>query len=72
MRGKGLLLGLKMKVDPRPFMQHLRDSHRLLTVSAGDDTLRILPPLVIGEAEIEEFFDKLSAGAADYDAKEAA
>jgi acetylornithine/N-succinyldiaminopimelate aminotransferase len=28
--------------------------------------LRLLPPLVIGEAEIDEFFDKLSAGAADY------
>jgi len=71
-RGKGLLLGLKMKVDPRPFMQHLRDSHRLLTVSAGDETLRLLPPLVIDEAEIDEFFDKLSAGAGDYQVKEAA
>ena len=28
--------------------------------------LRVLPPLVIGDAEIDEFFDKLSAGAADY------
>jgi acetylornithine/N-succinyldiaminopimelate aminotransferase len=65
-RGKGLMLGLKMKVDPRPFMQHLRDSHRLLTVSAGDSTLRLVPPLVIGDAEIDEFFDKLSAGAASY------
>jgi acetylornithine/N-succinyldiaminopimelate aminotransferase len=26
-----------------------------------------LPPLVIGDAEIDEFFDKLSAGAADYE-----
>ncbi|MXP40064.1 acetylornithine/succinylornithine family transaminase [Altererythrobacter soli] len=65
-RGKGLMLGLRMKVEPRPFMQHLRDSHQLLTVAAGDQTLRILPPLVIGDAEIDEFFDKLSAGAADY------
>jgi acetylornithine/N-succinyldiaminopimelate aminotransferase len=71
-RGKGLLLGLKMKVDPRPFMQHLRDSHQLLTVSAGDNTLRLVPPLVIGEPEIAEFFDKLSAGAADYPLEEAA
>jgi acetylornithine/N-succinyldiaminopimelate aminotransferase len=70
-RGKGLMLGLKMKVEPRPFMQHLRDNHRLLTVAAGDRTLRILPPLVIGDAEIDEFFDKLSAGAADYDPVEA-
>jgi acetylornithine/N-succinyldiaminopimelate aminotransferase len=66
-RGKGLMLGLKMKVEPRPFMAHLRDDHRLLTVAAGDKTLRILPPLVIGDAEIDEFFDKLSAGAADYE-----
>ena len=65
-RGKGLMLGLRMKVEPRPFMAHLRDNHRLLTVAAGDKTLRILPPLVIGDAEIDEFFDKLSAGAADY------
>ncbi len=66
-RGRGLMLGVKMKVEPRPFMQHLRDRHQLLTVAAGDQTLRILPPLVIGDAEIDEFFEKLSAGAADYD-----
>ncbi len=65
-RGRGLMLGVKLKVEPRGFMQHLRDNHRLLTVAAGDSTLRVLPPLVIGDAEIEEFFDKLSAGAADY------
>ena len=70
-RGKGLMLGIKMKVEPRAFMQHLRDEHRLLTVSAGDNTLRILPPLVIGDSEIDEFFEKLSAGAADYEPPEA-
>ena len=65
-RGRGLILGLKLKADPRAFMQHLRDRHHLLTVAAGDSTVRILPPLVIGDAEIEEFFDKLSAGTADF------
>lgn len=71
-RGKGLMLGLKMKVESRPFYVHLRDNHQLLTVAAGDNTLRILPPLVVGDAEIDEFFDKLSAGAADFVAPEAA
>ena len=71
-RGKGLMLGLKMKVEPRAFMQHLRDRHQLLTVAAGDSTVRVLPPLVIGDAEIEEFFDKLSAGAADFQPPEPA
>ncbi|MFN4113750.1 MAG: aspartate aminotransferase family protein [Sphingomonadaceae bacterium] len=66
-RGHGLMLGLKMKVESRPFYVHLRDNHQLLTVAAGDNTLRILPPLVIGDAEIDEFFDKLSAGAASFE-----
>ncbi|GAA4046064.1 aspartate aminotransferase family protein [Parerythrobacter jejuensis] len=71
-RGKGLMLGIKMKVESRPFFVHLRDHHKLLTVAAGDNTLRVLPPLVIGDAEIDEFFEKLSAGASDYVIPEAA
>ena len=65
-RGKGLMLGIKMKVESRPFFVHLRDNQQLLTVAAGDNTLRVLPPLVIGDAEMDEFFEKLSAGAASY------
>ena len=65
-RGKGLMLGIKMKVESRPCFVHLRDNHQLLTVAAGDQTLRVIPPLVIGDAEIDEFFDKLSAGAASF------
>ena len=71
-RGKGLMLGIRMKVESRPFFVHLRDNHQLLMVAAGDQTLRVLPPLVIGDAEIDEFFDKLSAGAASYSIEEAA
>ena len=70
-RGKGLMLGIRMKVESRPFFVHLRDNHQLLTVAAGDNTLRVLPPLVIGDAEIEEFFEKLSAGAASYEIPQA-
>lgn len=66
-RGMGLMLGLRMNVEPRAFMQHLRDRHQLLTVAAGDNTLRLVPPLVIGDAEIDEFFERLSAGAASFD-----
>lgn len=68
-RGKGLMLGLMMTVESRPFYAHLRDNHRLLTVAAGDNTLRVLPPLVAGDAEFDEFLEKLSAGAADYRAE---
>ncbi|PKP66992.1 MAG: acetylornithine transaminase [Alphaproteobacteria bacterium HGW-Alphaproteobacteria-9] len=71
-RGKGLMLGLKMTVESRPFFVHLRDHHHLLTVAAGDNTIRIIPPLVVGDAEIDEFFDKLSAGAASFTVPEPA
>ena len=71
-RGKGLMLGIKMKFETRGFVAHLRDNHHLLTVAAGDNTLRLVPPLVIGDAEIDEFFDKLSAGAASFQPPEPA
>ncbi|MFM5913773.1 MAG: aspartate aminotransferase family protein [Chakrabartia godavariana] len=65
-RGRGLMLGLMMKVEPRPFVAHMRDNHQLLTVSAGDNTVRVIPPLVIDDSHIEEFMERLSAAAASY------
>lgn len=65
-RGRGLMLGLMMKVEPRPFVAHMRDNHQLLTVSAGDNTVRVIPPLVIDDSHIDEFMDRLSAAAASY------
>jgi acetylornithine/N-succinyldiaminopimelate aminotransferase len=71
-RGMGLMLGVRMTHESRSFVAHLRDNHQLLTVAAGDNTLRLVPPLVIEDAEIDEFFDKLSAGAASYQPPEPA
>ena len=65
-RGKGLMLGLKLKTDSRRFVAYLRDEHRLLTVSAGDNVVRILPPLVIEESHVAEFTQKLSDAARVY------
>ncbi|WP_033073346.1 aspartate aminotransferase family protein [Sphingopyxis sp. MWB1] len=65
-RGMGLMLGLKMKSESRAFVAHLRDNHGLLTVAAGDNVVRILPPLNIEQAHIDECVAKLSAGAASY------
>ena len=71
-RGRGLMLGVKLRVEPRAFVAHLRDRHALLTVSASDNTMRILPPLVIDDHHIDEFMGKLSAGAASYEQAEEA
>jgi acetylornithine/N-succinyldiaminopimelate aminotransferase len=65
-RGMGLMLGVKLKTDPRAFVAHCRDNHGLLLVSAGDNVIRILPPLNIEESHISECVEKLSAAARDY------
>jgi len=71
-RGRGLFIGIKMKVEPRPFVAHMRDNHQLLAVSAGDNVVRVLPPLVIDDSHIDEFMEKLSAAAASYQTEEVA
>ena len=73
-RGMGLMLGVKLNdsVEARGFVAHLRDNHGLLTVSAGQNVVRILPPLVIDESHIAECVEKLSAGARSYAEAQAA
>jgi len=65
-RGVGLMLGLKMKTDSRAFVNYLR-TRGLLTVSAGDNVMRVLPPLVIEEEHIREFVEALSTASAEYE-----
>jgi acetylornithine/N-succinyldiaminopimelate aminotransferase len=73
-RGKGLMFGIKLKdaAVARDFVAHLRDHHGLLTVAAGENVVRVLPPLVIEEAHITEFVQKLSDGARAFTAMAAA
>ena len=70
-RGLGLMLGIRMKTDSRAFVAYLR-TKGLLTVAAGDNVVRVLPPLVIEEQHVREFVDRLSAAASEYDVPAAA
>ncbi|MCH8615052.1 aspartate aminotransferase family protein [Sphingomonas sp. SM33] len=70
-RGMGLMLGVKMKTDSRAFVNYLR-TQGLLTVAAGDNVMRVLPPLTIDEANVREFVESLSAAAAQYEVPAAA
>jgi acetylornithine/N-succinyldiaminopimelate aminotransferase len=70
-RGVGLMLGVKMKTDSRAFVTYLRD-HGLLTVAAGDNVMRVLPPLIVEEAHVTEFVEKLSEAARQYEVPQAA
>jgi acetylornithine/N-succinyldiaminopimelate aminotransferase len=65
-RGLGLMLGIKMKTDSRAFVGYLR-TRGILTVAAGDNVVRVLPPLIIDDADIRTFVEGLSAAAADYE-----
>ncbi|MGZ8327978.1 MAG: acetylornithine transaminase [Allosphingosinicella sp.] len=70
-RGLGLMLGVKMKSDSRAFVTYLRE-HGLLTVAAGDNVMRVLPPLIIEEEHIAEFVERLSEAARHYEVPKAA
>lgn len=52
-RGQGLLLGLKCKVANTQVIDALRE-RGLLSVGAGDNVVRILPPLIVTEEHVRE------------------
>jgi acetylornithine/N-succinyldiaminopimelate aminotransferase len=52
-RGKGLLTGLKCVVPSSEMVEKLRHAG-LLTVGAGENVVRLLPPLIIDESHVEE------------------
>ena len=51
-RGQGLMLGLKCKLPNQKLIEALR-ARKMLSVQAGDNVVRLLPPLILSEAEIE-------------------
>jgi acetylornithine/N-succinyldiaminopimelate aminotransferase len=52
-RGEGLLIGLRMIPPVSEMVDELR-AEKMITVAAGDNVVRLLPPLIIGEVEIAE------------------
>ena len=72
-RGKGLLTGIKLaeSIVARDFTARLRDDHQLLAQGAGENVVRLLPPLVINEADIVEAVDKIAAAFTAIDAEAA-
>jgi acetylornithine/N-succinyldiaminopimelate aminotransferase len=62
-RGQGLMIGLKCKVENLKLLGALRD-RGMLTVQAGDNVVRLLPPLIIGEDEIDLAFTTMDAACA--------
>jgi acetylornithine/N-succinyldiaminopimelate aminotransferase len=58
-RGQGLLAGIKVNAAP-PDVVAAALSEKLLVVGAGDNVVRLLPPLTVDEQEIGEGIERLS------------
>jgi acetylornithine/N-succinyldiaminopimelate aminotransferase len=66
LRGQGLMLGLKMRMKNTDFIDRLR-AHGMLSVGAGDNVVRLLPPLIIDEAQAREAMRLLGETAAEFE-----
>jgi acetylornithine/N-succinyldiaminopimelate aminotransferase len=62
-RGEGLLIGLRALVPAGQLVDALR-AEKMLTVAAGDNVVRLLPPLIINEAEVGEAVARLDRACA--------
>ena len=58
-RGKGLLMGIKLVPNNREFMGWARDEAQLLVAGGGDNLVRILPPLNLTLDEAREAIERL-------------
>ncbi len=68
-RGEGLMIGLKLKPNNGEFAAAAR-AEKLLVIPAGDNVVRLLPPLIIGEAEVSQAIARLDSACAAMEAKE--
>jgi len=58
-RGVGLMKGLKMSVDNVEFMKKLMN-HKMLTVKAEENVIRLFPPLIIQNKELDQALSKIA------------
>lgn len=59
-RGRGLMVGMELRERAAPVVARLRD-RGLLTVAAGANVIRFLPPLIVGPADVDEALRIVSA-----------
>ncbi len=52
-RGKGLLVGIKLSINNNKFLEHMF-KNKLLAVKAADNVIRLLPPLIVKKEEIKK------------------
>lgn len=69
-RGSGLMMGIKCRVPNTEFQAAALDQH-LLTIGAGDNVVRLLPPLIVTDADIAEAVRRLDRACSSLEARAA-
>ncbi|PIE46556.1 MAG: acetylornithine transaminase [Gammaproteobacteria bacterium] len=64
--GLGLMVGIKVTPVNSDMLVMLRDKYHTLVVKAGGNSLRLLPPLTVSQAEIDALIDNLDKVAAEF------
>lgn len=59
LRGKGLLIGIEIDGEAIDYVHQAREEHQLLILVAGQNVLRILPPLTTSRSEIDQVIEVL-------------
>ena len=67
-RGEGLMLGLKMRVPNTEFVSAMFQQ-KMLAVGAGDNVVRLLPPLIVEEGDVREALKRLEGAAAAFESQ---
>jgi len=62
-RGEGLLIGVRAVVPSGDLVDELR-AEKMITVAAGDNVVRLLPPLIVSESEIADAVGRLERACA--------
>ena len=70
-RGQGLMLGLEMKIPNTDFITAARQAG-LVVLPAGDNVVRLLPPLTVSEGEVREAISLMNRAAAALESQKAA
>jgi acetylornithine/N-succinyldiaminopimelate aminotransferase len=69
-RGEGLMMGVKTKVPNTDFIARALDQG-LLAIGAGDNVVRLLPPLIVSNDDLSEAVAKLDRACQSFKAKRA-
>ena len=63
------MIGVELNVEIPNLLQRILDQGLLVNVTGGGKIIRLLPPAIIGDAEIDQIVDTIAAVLDDFEAK---